>query len=81
MTQVTIEFSLFAVLQVTLLYLTFFLSGFSTEVKRKILPISNFVYCKNEPVFFKIQSLFYFTDLFLHATFIVTQIVVSIMIR
>lgn len=81
MTQVTIEFSLFAVLQVTLLYLTFFLSGFSTEVKRKILPISNFVYCKNEQVFFKIQSLLYFTDLFLHATFIVTQIVVSIMIR
>lgn len=54
MTQVTIEFSLFAVLQVTLLYLTFFLSGFSTEAKRKILPISNFVYCKNKPVFFKI---------------------------
>jgi hypothetical protein len=80
MTQVTIEFSFFAVLQVTLLYLTFFLSGFSNEIKRKILPISNFVYNKNQHLFSKILSLLFFVDLFLHATFIVIQIVVSILV-
>jgi hypothetical protein len=78
MTQVTIEFSFFAVLQVTLLYLTFFLS--SNEIKRKILPISNFVYNKNQHLFSKILSLLFFVDLFLHATFISIQIVVSILV-
>ena len=80
MTQVTIELSIFDILQVTLLYLTFFLSGLSDDMKRKILPVSNFFYIRNDALFFKIQPLLYFTDLLLHASFVSTQIVVSILV-